>query len=112
MPDFGGRKLKPEEQMLLDRNNMTFGKFCDWSFEMLKNKDKKNKDVSDKIILRIMLILLGLLVFTFGSLLNNIILIMLEQIIGIFMVFVGSVSMILLLRANRKIKKIKMGNNP
>jgi len=64
------------------------------------------KDMDSKIINRALLIIMGCLIFALSPLLNDVFLVMLEYIVGTSMVFIGSISMVFLLKKYRKNKKI------
>jgi len=90
-----------DEVQLLDVNNIRFVDFCKKGFKELENN--KKDDIFDKIVLRMLLIVIGGIVVGLTPLISNIAIIMLEYIVGISMVFIGSISMVFLWRNNRNV---------
>ena len=96
-------KPTTEELVTLDRNNIRWSDFCHKNIINLNNK--KRDDIMDKIISRMLLVVVGCLIFALSPLLNDIFLIIIEWIIGTIMVIVGSVSTIYLYLQQRKSKR-------
>ena len=94
MGDVLGYRPTPNEKMILDKNNIRWNDFCRAN---IQNLEKDNKDtLFDKVILRMIIIALGCLIFAFSPLLNDIVLVMLEYLIGTTMVFIGVISLIMM----------------
>jgi len=96
-----------EELVVLDEHNVRWSEFCRGNINRLKEgKQLSRNDLFDKIVLRTILIMLGCLIVCFTPLLNDIILIMFEYMVGITMVFIGTISMIFLWRDNYSRKRV------
>jgi len=89
---------------LLDENNLRFTDFCRQGFNSLKNKDKQ--DINDKVVLRLLLIVLGGVAVGLTPLISNLVIVMLEYCVGITMVLVGTISLVLLWRNERNARRI------
>ena len=94
------------EKMILDRHNIRWSEFCHTKIKELDMEVDIVKDMDSKIINRALLIIMGCLIFALSPLLNDVFLVMLEYIVGTSMVFIGSISMVFLLKKYRKNKKI------
>ena len=88
-----------EEQKILDSHNVRWTSFCRENIQKL-NKDNK-QDLWDKIVLRMLLIVLGALIFAFSPLLEDVILVTLEYFVGTTMVLIGTLSMLFLWKGKR-----------
>jgi len=88
-----------EEKHILDRNNIRWTEFCRKNIATLNNNVKE--DIWDKIVARMILIVLGGLIFALSPLMGDIVLVMLEYMVGTSMVLIGTISTIFLWR-NRK----------
>jgi|GEM_PF-3158095 len=93
-----------EEVKLLDDNNLRWTDFCKNNLNDLKNK-KKN-DIGDKLVLRLMLIILGCLTVGLTPLMTDVVLVYLEYIVGITMAFIGTISILVLWRANSNVRRV------
>jgi len=89
----------PEEDALLDRYNISWSKFCHQKIMELKGIDKD--ELFEKIVLRAILIAVGGLIFALSPLLNDIVLVVVEYVIGTTMILTGSISMIFLWKRQR-----------
>jgi hypothetical protein len=93
-----------DELVILDENKIRWTDFCRKNIANLKNDTKT--EVMDKLILRALLIALGGIIFAFSPLLNDIVLIMIEIMIGIALVFIGTLSILILWRDTYKQRRI------
>lgn len=91
-----------EERKILDHHNVKWKEFCRHN---IYNLGKRDDEFMDKIVIRMILIILGCLVVGLSHLLNDPLLIMFEYIVGISMVFIGSISTVFLWIKQRKDKE-------
>jgi len=100
-------RASSEELAIFDRYNIKWSDFCRENIKRLKHKDRDM--YYDKLIVRMVLIALGCSIFATSTLYNNFLIILLEWVIGITMVFIGSLSTILLIYKIKKLEKEKYG---
>lgn len=96
-------KPTSQELLILDEHNVRWSEFCHGNINRLKEgKQLSKNDLFDKIVLRTILIMLGCLIVGFTPLLDDVILVMFEYMVGITMVLIGSISMLVLWRENAR----------
>lgn len=88
-----------DDVQVLDENNLRFVDFCKRGLDDLRRKRKD--DLSDKVVLRLLLIILGSVVVGLTPLMSDVVLIVLEYIVGTVMVIIGTLSLVLLWRNRR-----------
>ena len=90
-----------EEKTLLDKKNIRWTDFCRKNIMDLKIHTKE--DLVDKVIIRVSCILLGCLIFVMSfTLLNDVILVIVNYIIAASMVIVGTAGIIFLRRDKKR----------
>lgn len=103
-----GYRASAEEVATLDRHNISWSPFCRENIKRLRHKDRD--EYFDKLIIRMVLIALGCLIFATSTLYNNFLIIVIEWVISITMVFIGSLSTLLLVYKIKKLEKEKHGS--
>jgi len=105
---FYGFKATPEEVAILDRYGIKWSEFCHSNIGKLKKRDRD--EFFDKLIIRMLLIAMGGFIFATSTLSNNIFIILVEYVIGLTMVFIGTLSIIVLTYKIKKLEREKHGS--
>lgn len=84
------------EKVILDENNIRWNDFCRNNIKELKINNKH--EIQEKIILRAILILIGLMIAVTSIGFGNFILFMIEFLIGGSLVVIGSLSILKMYR--------------
>ena len=84
---------------VLDENKLRFVDFVKRGLDDLRRKHKD--DISDKIVLRLLLIILGCVTVGLTPLMMDLFLVLLEYVVGTVMICIGTLSLVLLWRNRR-----------
>ena len=79
---------------LLDKHGLRFTDFCKVGFKRLQKDDRK--ELSDRIMLRMIIMVLGMLTFIFASFVSDPLIIVAEMSFGLFLVALGAFSIFML----------------